>query len=122
MKLTPLALLNRSSVGDNPSRMLGLLRTSSDVKNHWFAMATGDLDAAEWAGEGALRRDDWGLDWADWGLGGDVRDVWVGGDGTAGGTSRLLIDDEGDFDVEGRSRSRSRSRSDRLVFGGRTGG
>ncbi len=34
MKLTPLALRSRSSCSVNPSMMLGVLMTSSGVKNH----------------------------------------------------------------------------------------
>lgn len=49
-------------------------------------MATGVL-GADRVGEGALRRD--------CGLGGEVRDELVGGEGTGGGTSRLL---DGDFE------------------------
>lgn len=57
----------------------------------------------ECAGDGALRREP--------GRGGDVLEVCVGGDGTAGGTSRLL---EGDLD--------KRSTNEVGGFGGREGG
>lgn len=72
MKLTPLARRNLSSAGGSPSRMLGLLRISSGVKNHWFAMVGGVAGGGE-EGEGALRRE--------CGLGGEVRDESVGGEG-----------------------------------------
>ncbi len=83
--------------------MLGLLRISSCVNNHWFSMARG-VGAAGEEGEGALRRE--------WGLGGEVRDESVGGEGTGGGTSRRR---EGDLEeVE--------ADSGRLLVGGTTGG
>lgn len=68
--------------------MLGLLRVSSWVKIHWFVIVAGVLGATE-EGEGALRRE--------WGLGGEVRDESVGGEGTGGGTSRRR---EGDLEVD----------------------
>lgn len=56
------------------------------MKYHWFDIVSGVL-VAERLGEGALRRD--------CGLGGEVRDELVGGEGAGGGTSRLL---DGDFE------------------------
>jgi len=82
--------------------MLGVLATSSSVKNHCSGRCKGRC-GLECAGDGALRREK--------GLGGDVLELWVGGDGTAGGTSRLLV---GDFDV--------RSTIVGGGFGGREGG
>lgn len=84
MKFTPLARLSLSSAGCSPSKMLGLLRTSSCVKCHWFDMATG-VFGIDRAGDGALRRD--------CGLGGDVRDELVGGEGAGGGMSRRFDGD-----------------------------
>jgi len=101
MKLTPLARRNRSSARDNPSITLGVLTASSEPKNHWFAR--GDLGARglDCAGDGALLRD--------CGRGGEVLELYVGGDGTAGGISRRR---DGDFEV----------RSTGGGFGGSDGG
>lgn len=77
--------------------MLGELRASSGVKNHWFARARGVVGDG-CAGDGAPRLDCGGSE--------DVREEWAGGDGTAGGTSRCL-----DGDLDGRG-----------GFGGREGG
>jgi hypothetical protein len=63
-------------------------------------MARGVLGAGE-EGEGALGRE--------WGLGGEVRDESVGGEGTGGGTSRRR---EGDLEAE----------LGRLLLGCMTGG
>lgn len=59
MKFTPLARRSLSSAGGRPSRMLGLLTTSSRVKNHWFGMVVEEEEAlgAGDKGEGALRRE-----------------------------------------------------------------
>lgn len=67
--------------------MLGELMASSGVKYHWFARGRDELDGDGWAGDGTPRRDCGGSE--------DVREECVGGDGTAGGTSRRL---DGDLD------------------------
>lgn len=102
MKLTPFARRRRSSASDNPSIMLGVLTASSRVKNHWFAR--GDLGA-----RGLDCGGDDGAPLCDCGRGGEVLELWVGGDGTAGGTSRRR-----DGDLERRSTGGG--------FGGRAGG
>src|SRR5689334_4752468 len=91
MKLTPLALRILSSAGERPSTMLGVLRTSSDVKFHWLRLATG-VCAPDRAG------DSWGCRAC--GRGGDVRVECCGGVGTAGGTASRR---RGDRDLESRS-------------------
>lgn len=85
--------------------MLGVLTASSSVKYHWFARTCWLFCGVrcERAGDGALRRDA--------GRGGDVLDECVGGDGTAGGTSRFR---DGDLDA--------RSTAGAGGFGGRDGG
>lgn len=83
--------------------MLGELAASSDVKYHWSGLGCGACRGLDCAGDGALRRE--------CGLGGDVLELSVGGEGTAGGTSRLL---NGDFD--------DRSVAAGGGFGGRDGG
>ena len=88
MKLTPFALLSLSSAGGRPSTMLGVLATSSAVKNHWLGRGWWARGGLGGKGEGALRRE--------CGRGGEVLDESVGGEGTAGGTSRLLGGDLGD--------------------------
>lgn len=98
MKLTPLARRNLSSAGVKPSTMLGGLSASSVVKYHWFARGRDALVGEGCAGDGATRLDCGGKD--------DVREECVGGEGTAGGTSRRP---EGDLDGRG-------------GFGGREGG
>jgi hypothetical protein len=65
--------------------MLGALAASSAVKNHWFGFGCGARCGLEAAGDGALLRES--------GRGGDVLEVCVGGEGTAGGTSRRLVGD-----------------------------
>ena len=102
MKLTPFALRNLSSACGKPSTMLGELATSSAVKNHWFGLGWGACGGLECEGEGALLRE--------CGRGGEVLELRVGGDGTAGGTSRLL-----DGDLERRSMAGR-------GFGGKVGG
>jgi hypothetical protein len=96
MKFTPLARLSLSSPGGMPSTMLGDARSSSVVKYHWLrsgrtgvASCAGDRPAA---GEGALRPER--------GLGGDVREACIGGEGAAGGMSRRFVGDllVGDLD------------------------
>jgi len=70
--------------------MLGALAISSSVNSHWeggVCDVRWGLDGA--AGDGALLRDN--------GRGGDVLELWDGGDGTAGGTSRLRV---GDFEAD----------------------
>lgn len=101
MKLTPFALLSLSSAGATPSTMLGELSASSGVKYHCLARGRDALVGEGWVGDDAPRRD--------WGGREDVREECVGGEGTAGGTSRRL---EGD--LEGRAETTG--------FGGRDGG
>lgn len=98
MKLMPLARRNLSSAGVKPSMMLGELRASSAVKYHWLARGRVALVGDGCAGDGATRLDCGGRE--------EVRDECVGGDGTAGGTSRRP-----DGDLDGRG-----------GFGGREGG
>src|SRR4051812_48604434 len=102
IKLTPLALLSLSSVTDKPSSMLGVLATSSGVKNHCSWRACDARCGLECAGDGALRRER--------GRGGEVLELYAGGDGTGGGTSRLRT---GDLD--------ERSAMGGGGFGGRAG-
>lgn len=84
--------------------MLGVLATSSRVKNHWCGLGCCcACDGLDREGEGALLRE--------CGRGGDVLEECVGGEGTAGGTSRLL---DGDFD--------KRSMAAGSGFGGSDGG
>jgi hypothetical protein len=71
--------------------MLGVLRTSLEVKDHWLGPALG-VCAPDCAGDAWLRRR--------WGLGGDVRVECWGGVGTAGGTASRR---RGDRDLESRS-------------------
>lgn len=78
--------------------MLGELRVSSGVKYHWLVRGRDALVGDGCAEADAPRRD--------WGGSEEVRDEWVGGDGTAGGTSRRP-----DGDLDGRG-----------GFGGRDGG
>lgn len=101
MKLTPLARRSRSSAGVRPSTTLGELSASSGVKYHWLARGRDALVVVGegCAGEGLPRRDCGGSD--------EVREEWVGGEGTAGGTSRRP-----DGDLEGRATG----------LGGREGG
>jgi len=102
MKLTPLARRIDSSAGVMPWSTLGVLAISSFVKNHWFCRATVGLRGTDGAGEGAA--------FLETGRTGDLRDECVGGEGTAGGTSRRRVGDtEGRFCAE-------------LGFGGSTGG
>lgn len=89
MKLTPLALLRRSSDTESPSMMLGVLATSSGVKYHWSGRATGSF----WGLDGGRAVDGDATFLIESGRGGDVRVECEGGDGTAGGTSRLLAGD-----------------------------
>src|SRR4051812_11206106 len=89
MKLTPLALRRRSSASGSPSTTAGVLATSSAVKNHWPGGAC-VVRCGLACGDGALR--------LECGRGGDVRELCVGGEGTAGGTSRLRLGD-----LDGRS-------------------
>jgi len=62
-----------------------VLRISSSVKNHWLLGGFVGVLGADCAGDGAAFR----------GIvrGGDVREEWEGGDGTAGGTSRRRVGD-----------------------------
>lgn len=84
-KLTPLALRSLSSSGAIPSMMEGVLRTSSGVKDHWFATCSGVCDPDGGAG----------VCWPDaaWDRGGELRDDGCGGVGAAGGTSRRCVGD-----------------------------
>jgi len=69
--------------------MLGVLATSSGVKYHWSGRATGNFWGLD--GERAGAGDATSL--VESGRGGDVLVECEGGDGTAGGTSRLLVGD-----------------------------
>lgn len=70
--------------------MLGELRVSSGVKYHCFARAFDALVGDDCSEADASRRDCGGSE--------DVREECVGGDGTAGGTSRRA---DGDLDGRG---------------------
>lgn len=75
-----------------PSRIDGVLRTSSDEKAHWFELGKG-VCAPDWFGEGC-----WLLLACD--RGGYVRVECCGGVGTAGGTASRR---RGDLERESRS-------------------
>lgn len=68
--------------------MLGELRASSGVKYHWLARGRFALIGDGCAGDGAPRLDCGGSE--------EVREECVGGEGTAGGTSRRP---EGDLEA-----------------------
>src|SRR5687767_8543714 len=87
MKLIPFALRNLSVAGSSPSRIEGVLRTSSAVNSHWFVAAGRGDFGEEAAGDDCTSRRE------DCGLGGDVRDISAGGDGAGGGTSRFRLGD-----------------------------
>jgi len=70
----------------------------------------GGVRGADEDGDGALRRE--------WGLGGDVRDECVGGEGTGGGTSRRR---DGDLEAEADVETGPEEDSGRLLLGGRMG-